>query len=128
MDETAIRVRTGRVAFVAGLCFSVLLAEAATVTVDCDAGRSVAGALNGLKPGDTLRVSGTCKENVTIPSEIERITLDGQKKSTIQHPGISGAPGPAAHAVFVRGKEITIKGFTVTAGSDGIHLSGPPRQ
>ncbi|MGZ5170893.1 MAG: right-handed parallel beta-helix repeat-containing protein, partial [Burkholderiales bacterium] len=29
------------------------------------------------------------------------------------------------HALYNRGKEITIKGFTVTGGLDGIHLSGP---
>ena len=122
MDKTTIRARTGRAALAAGLCFSALIAEAATVTVDCDAGSSITGALSGLKPGDTLLVSGTCKEQVSIHAEIERITLDGQEKSTIQPPSSSGRP---VHAVFVRGKEITIKGFTVTGGQDGIHLSGP---
>jgi parallel beta-helix repeat protein len=124
MDEATIRVRIGGAVFVAGLCFS-LLVEAATVTVDCDAGSTIAGALNSLKPGDTLLVSGTCKEQVTVSAEIQRITLDGQKKSTIQFTGSTETPGSVAHAVYIRGKEITIKGFTVTGGRDGIHLSGP---
>jgi parallel beta-helix repeat protein len=51
-----------------------------------------------------------------------RITLDGQKKTTIQHPGGKAA---SPHAFYSRGKEIIIKGFTVSGGLDGIHLSGP---
>jgi hypothetical protein len=30
------------------------------------------------KPGDTVLVSGTCRENLAISSEVVRITLDGQ--------------------------------------------------
>jgi parallel beta-helix repeat protein len=115
-------VRTGRAALLAGLCFSAQGVNAATVAVDCDAGNTIMAALANVKPGDTVLVSGTCKEQVNIAPEITRVTLDGQKKTTIQHPG-----GPAAspHALYNRGKEITIKGFTVTGGQDGIHLSGP---
>jgi parallel beta-helix repeat protein len=122
MDKTAIRVRTGKAAILAGFCFSALLANAATVSVDCDAGNTITGALAGVKPGDTVLVSGTCKEQVSIAPEIVRITMDGQRKTTIQHPGGSAA---SPHAVYIRGKEITVKGFTVTGGLDGIHLSGP---
>jgi nitrous oxidase accessory protein NosD len=63
-------------------------------------------------------VSGTCSENVSIPSEIVRITLDGQGKAVIQ------APGNTADVIFIRGKDITVKGFTLTGGRDGIHRSG----
>jgi parallel beta-helix repeat protein len=63
-------------------------------------------------------VSGTCSENIAIPSEVVRITLDGRGKAAIQ------APGTTADAIFIRGKDITIKGFTLTGGRDGIHLSG----
>jgi len=122
MDKTAIRVRSCNTALLAGFCFSALMANAATVAVDCDAGNTITSALGSVKPGDTVLVSGTCKEQVSIAPEIVRITLDGQKKTTIQHPGGSAA---SPHAVFIRGKEITIKGFTVTGGLDGIHLSGP---
>lgn len=69
-----------------------------------------------------MLVSGTCNEQVSFAPEMVRITLDGQKKTTVQHPG-KGAPSP--HAVFVRGKDITIRGITVVGGLDGIHLSGP---
>lgn len=124
MNKVMIRVRKGSAALLVGLCHSTLSAEAATVKIDCDAGSTIAGALNSLKPGDTLMVSGTCKEQVTIPSEISRITLDGQGKSTIQYSGSTGTPG-VGHTVYIRGKEITVKGFTVTGGRDGVHLSGP---
>ncbi len=106
----------------ASLCLGVLPAGAATIQVDCDAGNTITSVLSGVKPGDTVLVSGTCREHVNIAPEITRVIFDGQKKAVIQHPG-----GPAAspHAVYVRAKEIIIKGFTVTGGQDGIHLSGP---
>lgn len=104
---------------VAWLWLSSSPAEAATVTVDCDAGRTIGGALGGLKAGDTLAVTGTCREHVVIPAEVARITLDGQGKATIQ------GSGPTADAIFVTGKNITIKGFKIIGGRDGIHLSGP---
>jgi parallel beta-helix repeat protein len=122
MDQTAICIRPASAAFVAGVCFSAVFAHAATVSVDCDAGNTIMAAVGVVKPGDTLLVSGTCKEQVNIAPEVVRITLDGQKKTTIQHPGGAAA---SPHTFYNRGKEITIKGFTVTGGMDGIHLSGP---
>jgi parallel beta-helix repeat protein len=122
MDNTAIRIGTGRAALLAGLCFSALLANAATISVDCDAGNTITAALGNVKPGDTVLASGTCNEQVSFAPEMVRITLNGQKKTTIQHPG-KGAPSP--HTVFIQGKGITITGITVVGGLDGIHLSGP---
>jgi parallel beta-helix repeat protein len=121
MNKTTIRIKTGAT-ILAALCLSALSAHAATISVDCDAGNTIKAALDRVKPGDTVMVSGTCKEQVSFTPEMVRITLDGQKKTTIQHPG-KGAPSP--HAVFIRGKDITVKGVTVTGGLDGIHLSGP---
>jgi parallel beta-helix repeat protein len=95
-----------------------LLGEAAPLTVDCNAGEKIQPKIALAKPGDTVLVSGTCSENIAIPSEVVRITLDGQGKAVIQ------APGTTADAIFIRGKDITIKGFTLTGGRDGIHLSG----
>ena len=119
MAKQAIHFTTA--GLIAGLYFAALPAQAANIAVDCDAGNTIMAALGNVKPGDTVLVSGTCKEHVSIAPEITRITLDGQKKTTIQYPG--GAASP--HAVYIRAKEITIKGFTVTGGQDGIHLSGP---
>jgi parallel beta-helix repeat protein len=97
-------------------------AQAATLNVDCDAGNTIASVYATVKPGDTVLISGTCKEQVSIPPELTRVTFDGQKKTTIRHPGGQQA---SPHAFYNRGKEITIKNFTVTGGQDGIHLSGP---
>jgi len=86
-------------------------------TVDCNAGDKIQDKIAAAKPGDTIQVSGACSENVAIPSEVVRITIDGQGKTVIQAP-------PKGDGFFIRGREITIKGFTITGGRDGIHLSG----
>ena len=122
MYASRICIRFCQLGFLAGFCVSVLSVQAATVSVDCDAGAAIMSALGSLKPGDTVLVSSTCKEQANVLREIVRVTLDGQKKSTIQHPG---GQATSPHAVYIRGKEMTIKGFTVTGGLDGIHLSGP---
>ena len=122
MNKKSICTRFEEAVFLAGFCFSALLANAATVAVDCDAGNTVMAALGNVKPGDTVLVSGTCNEQVSFAPEMVRITLDGQKKTTIQHPG---KPAASPHTVFIRGKDITIKGITVIGGLDGIHLAGP---
>ena len=122
MENAAIRMSTGKASLLAGLFFSALSAHAATVSVDCDAGNTITAALGNVKPGDTVLVNGTCEEQVSFAPEMVRITLDGQKKTTIQHPG---KPASSPHTVFIRGKDITIKGITVVGGLDGIHLSGP---
>ena len=122
MNKKSICTRFEEAVFLAGFCFSALSANAATVSVDCDAGNTVMAALGNVRPGDTVQVSGTCNEQVSFAPEMVRITLDGQKKTTIQHPG-KGAPSP--HTVFIRGKDITVKGVTVIGGLDGIHLAGP---
>lgn len=116
------RIRASKAALIASLGLVTTWANAATLTVDCDTGGAITSALAKAQSGDTILVSGYCKEHVNIAPEHMRITLDGQKKATIHHPsGKQTSP----HALYNRGKEITIKGFTVTGGLDGIHLSGP---
>ena len=90
---------------------------ATTHTVDCNAGEKIQDKLAVAQPGDTIQVSGACSENIAILSEVVRITLDGQGKTVIQAP-------PKGDGFFIRGREITVKGFTITGGRDGIHLSG----
>ncbi len=122
MNTAATHIKTGTAIVLAAFCISGLPADAATLIVDCDAGNSLNAALTTVKPGDTVLVSGLCKEQVNVAPEVTRVTIDGQKKTTIQHPG---GQQTSPHAFYNRGKEITIKGFTVTGGQDGIHLSGP---
>jgi len=88
-----------------------------TYTVDCNAGEKIQDRIAIAEPGDTILVSGNCSENVAVPVETARITIDGQGKTVITAP-------PKGDGFFVRGREITIKGFTITGGRDGIHLSG----
>jgi nitrous oxidase accessory protein NosD len=100
--------------------------DTGTVTVDCGKGETIAAAIPKLQSGNTLTVSGTCRESVLIPRHLSKVTLDGQGSATIQGPDASIVPtSPAAFAVFVEGTDITIKGFTIIGGSHGIHLSGP---
>jgi parallel beta-helix repeat protein len=88
-------------------------AEPATHTLTCGAGRSIASALTAMKPGDTLRVSGVCHENVVVGEEFAAITLDGQGEAAID-----AAPGE--NAVTITGRGITIRGFVITGGAQGI--------
>ena len=93
------------------------LTSATTANVDCNAGGAIGPALGKLRPGDVLLVQGTCRENVVIQSEINRITIDGQGKATIS--GLAaGQP-----VVQVLGREITIKGFTVIGGFFGVAVN-----
>jgi parallel beta-helix repeat protein len=108
---------TARFALCLCMAAAVAPARAATLTVDCAAGEKIQDKVVLAKPGDTVQVSGTCNENVRIPGEIVRVTLDGQGKAAIQ-----GAP--KLDVIYSRGREITIKGFTLSGGRDGIHLSG----
>jgi hypothetical protein len=87
------------------------------VNVDCNAEATIGSILGRLKPGDIILVQGTCRENLLIQSEVLRITLDGQGKSTID------APDPRRPAVQLLGREVTIKGFTVTGGTFGIAIN-----
>src|SRR5258706_8382312 len=90
---------------------------AATVNVDCNTGRAVGPILSRLKPGDLLLVHGTCQENILIQPELQRITVDGQRKATIK------AADARQPAIQVLGREVTIKGLTVTGGSFGISIN-----
>jgi parallel beta-helix repeat protein len=90
---------------------------AATVNVDCNTGGTVGPILSSLKPGDVVLVHGTCRENVLIQAELQRITIDGQGKAAIN------AADARQPAIQVLGREITIKGLAVTGGFFGIAIN-----
>lgn len=99
--------------FAAFLWLPVSIGTAATIPVDCSSG-SLQAAVDKAKPGDTLVVTGTCNENVRIPEQFAKITLDGGKAATVN------GKDPNRHSIEIRGRGITIKGFTVTGGRSGV--------
>lgn len=102
------------------------MAQAAVLTVDCDAGGKIQPVLANSKPGDTVAVSGVCKESVLFTPAMSGITLDGQGKATLQGPAHDVVPTkPSDFTVFILGRDVRITGFTILGGSHGIHLSGP---
>jgi len=85
-------------------------AESGTHTLTCGHERTIGQALETLKPGETLLVSGTCNENLVVGEAFHDITLDGQGTAAI-----SG--DSSANAVTVTGNGITIRGFTISGGN-----------
>lgn len=112
--------KVGIVTFIVLLALGLTAAPqigAATVNVDCNMGGAVGPILSSLKPGDVVLVHGTCQENILIQAELQRITVDGQSKATIN------AADARQPTIQVVGREVTIKGFTVTGGSFGIAIN-----
>ena len=63
-------------------------ALAAIRNVNCTKGETITTALTDAVPGDTIRVTGTCRERITITTD--RLTLDGQDRTILD--GGGGAP------------------------------------
>jgi parallel beta-helix repeat protein len=91
----------------------LLLTEAATINVNCNTG-SLQTAINGAKSGDIISVTGTCNENVFIYKN--NITLDGGGTATIKGPDATNS------TIYVYGNRVTIKGFTISGGFEGISI------
>jgi len=88
--------------------------------VDCD--KEQAGALqraiDRANPGATIKVSGTCYENVSIPPGKDRLTLDGAGTGAIHGSDVT------INTLQVRGpRGITIVGLTISGGRAGIDIS-----
>lgn len=84
--------------------------------VDCD--RAPTGALQkaiaASDTGDTVVVTGTCHGHVTVPVDKNSITLDGRGSAAII------GSNPAEPTVLVRGRDVTVQGFTIRGGLVGI--------
>src|SRR5688572_12258333 len=86
--------------------------------VDCDSGGVIMQALEKLRSGETLFISGTCMENVEVSDDFKHITLDGAGRGAIS------APNPTIDALRIYGDQITVRGLTISGGRDGINLRG----
>lgn len=86
----------------------------ATHTVACSS-ETIAAAMSEAQPGDTLRITGRCKESVVVDKD--GITLDGGGSAVIDGTGFDAA------VISVSGHQnVTIKGLTVQNGFVGIHM------
>src|SRR5215510_8740263 len=97
-------------------------ADSAVKKVACDKGQTLTEALKQAKPGDTLQVTGTCQERVTITTD--RLTLDGGGSAVLD--GGGGSPTEFEGVVTIDGAHgVTLTGFTIQNGPGegilGIH-------
>jgi hypothetical protein len=97
-------------------------ADAGVKKVKCDHGQTLTEALRKAKPGDTLQVTGTCQERVTITTD--RLTLDGGGSAVLD--GGGGGPTEFEAVVTIDGVQgVTLIGFTIQNGPGegilGIH-------
>jgi hypothetical protein len=98
---------------------SIASADSAVKKVKCDEGQTLTEALQKAKPGDTLQVTGTCHERVTITTD--RLTLDGDGSAVLD--GGGGSPTSSFEAVVtIDGTQgVTLMGFTIqNSPSQGI--------
>lgn len=114
-----------------------------TVKLDCDAGGSLAGALESVGPGDTVLASGNCKGDAAIAVvRVPGVTLDGQGIATLDGQGAAapvvtfdGAKGVIfknfkevtngqTGALIQRGADVTIHGVNFSKNSrHGVHVT-----
>ena len=88
-------------------------ADSAVKKVKCDKGQTLTEALRKAKPGDTLQVTGTCQERVTITTD--RLTLDGGGSAVLD--GGGGGPTEFEGVVTIDGAQgVTLTGFTIQNG------------
>lgn len=94
-----------------------LAAGAAEVTVDCDNGGSLNGALYTLDPigAHHIAVTGTCAENIII-SNLAHVTIEGSPSASIVN-----AATPAQNVVHIQGsRDIVLRNLTISGGANGV--------
>jgi parallel beta-helix repeat protein len=85
-------------------------------TTTCSIG-NLQGTINGTQPGNVITVAGSCSGNIVIRNDLQRIVLDGGGTAVIQ------AADPNSPALSIRGKGVTVQGFTIIGGSVGIEVN-----
>lgn len=89
-------------------------AASPAVEVDCDAGDSVADALEQHGSGSIIRILGTCMEQVVITHN--DVTIDGGGSAVLD--AGEDAEGPVVHVLGAR--NVTVRDITVQNGQHGI--------
>jgi parallel beta-helix repeat protein len=97
---------------------SPVVAQAATIAAACPPGSLGTFTVQGFAPGDVVLVSGACTVNLVIPPGLSEVTLDGQGTATIT------AADATQPAILVRGRLITIRGFTISGGDPAVLVTG----
>ncbi|MDQ3254023.1 MAG: hypothetical protein M3R15_08970 [Acidobacteriota bacterium] len=92
--------------------------QAKVIKVNCSAGKKIANALSKADPGDTIRVTGTCHERVTIITD--RITLDGQGSAILDGGGSQPITAFLGVITVDGARGIAVTGFTIRNGPVGI--------
>jgi hypothetical protein len=87
------------------------------VDVDCDAGDSLGRALQSIETGETLRITGVCKGEVTIP--VDGVTLLGVGRTEIV-----GSSGQEAAITIAGRRNVVLKNLQVSNGSPGVFVQG----
>src|ERR1700691_4890064 len=95
-------------------------AQATNLTVNCDKKETIREALKLLLAANpqgpnTLVVSGNCRENILIQS-MERLTLITKRGATIT----DRSNGTSAVVDIEDSHSVTLKGFTINGGSEGV--------
>jgi parallel beta-helix repeat protein len=124
-EETAMKSKRmiGLIGFGLLVWLVPSIGTAATVNADCgDGGAGLQLAINAAVAGDTILVTGTCNENISIGETKEQITLNGGGTAVID-----AVNNPNGHVITAMGRSIKIQGFlSIRGGLDGIHTPGYP--
>jgi Periplasmic copper-binding protein (NosD) len=84
--------------------------------VDCRT-HSLGEVIAKADPGDTLQVTGTCRERVVVTTD--RLTIDGQGTAVIDGGGPGG--GELSATILIDGaRGFTVRGFTIRNGANAI--------
>lgn len=105
------------IATVLALCLVVVSqAQAKTINVNCGK-KSLHAAVSSANSGDTINVSGTCNETVTVNKR--GFTLNGGGTAVMEGAGLGSVPGFRVQAI-----NVVIDGFTIQnyAGHAGVQV------
>jgi hypothetical protein len=94
-------------------------ADSAVKKVECDTGQTLTDALKKAKPGDTLQVTGTCQERVTITTNRLTVALEPPRRTLLtQHRIPVGFPRSALELLFMIGRDEAQHGCVHPASVD----------